>query len=192
MQSSSDSDRAGVVDTIKDRAAAQINSQKDRATDGLGTMAQAVRQSTQQLREQHHETVASYVEQAADHIERLSQRLRQKDVGTCSPTRSNSRDVSPHCLSGQRSRSVSSSPASSRALHPLSRGMEAMEHMAPERQAVRRALAGTARVSVGVAAMTMSGRPLRCRFPHRARAVRRRSGTRRVRRIAPLRRTDDG
>lgn len=82
MQSSSDSDRAGVVDAIKDRAAAQINSQKDRATDGLGTMAQAVRQSTQQLREQHHETVASYVEQAADHIERLSQRLRQKDVGT--------------------------------------------------------------------------------------------------------------
>jgi hypothetical protein len=82
MQSSSGSDRAGVVDTIKDRAAAQINSQKDRATDGLGTMAQAVRQSTQQLREQHHETVASYVEQAADHIERLSQRLRQKDIGT--------------------------------------------------------------------------------------------------------------
>ena len=82
MQSPSGSDRAGVMDTIKDRAAAQINSQKDRATDGLGTMAQAVRQSTQQLREQHHETVASYVEQAADHIERLSQRLRQKDVGT--------------------------------------------------------------------------------------------------------------
>jgi hypothetical protein len=81
-RNASDSNRAGVVNTIKDRAAAQINSQKDRATDRLGTMAQAVRQSTQQLREQHHETVASYVEQAADHIERLSQRLRQKDVGT--------------------------------------------------------------------------------------------------------------
>ena len=82
MQSSSDPNRTGMVDRMKDRAAAQINSQKDRATDGLGTVAQAVRQSTQQLRDQHHETVASYVEQAADQIERLSQRLRQKDIGS--------------------------------------------------------------------------------------------------------------
>jgi hypothetical protein len=70
-----------MVDRMKDRASEQINSQKNRATDGLGTMAQAVRQSTQQLRDQRHETVASYVEQAADQLERLSQRLKQKDVG---------------------------------------------------------------------------------------------------------------
>jgi len=82
MHASSDPNSSGMVDRMKERAAAQINSQKDRATDGLGTVAQAVRQSTQQLRDQHHETVASYVEQAADQIERLSQRLRQKDIGS--------------------------------------------------------------------------------------------------------------
>ena len=82
VHASGDLNNAGMVDRMKERAAAQINSQKDRATDGLGTVAQAVRQSTQQLRDQHHETVASYVEQAADQIERLSQRLRQKDIGS--------------------------------------------------------------------------------------------------------------
>jgi hypothetical protein len=74
-------DSSGIVDRVKERAAAQISTQKDRATDGLGSVAQAVRQSTQQLRDQRHETVASYVEQAADQIERLSRRLKEKDVG---------------------------------------------------------------------------------------------------------------
>jgi len=69
------------VDRVRDKAAAQLSSQKDRATDGLGSVAQAVRQSTQQLRDQKHDTIAGYVEQAADQIEKFSQRLRDKDVG---------------------------------------------------------------------------------------------------------------
>jgi hypothetical protein len=77
----SENSSTGMVDQMKNRASAQINLQKDRATDGLGTMAQAVRQSTQQLRDQQHDTVASYVEQAANQLEQLSQRLKQKDVG---------------------------------------------------------------------------------------------------------------
>jgi hypothetical protein len=80
-ESASDTESTGMVDRMKGRASEQINSQKNKATDGLGTMAQAVRQSTQQLRNQQHDTVANYVEQAADQIERLSQRLKQKDVG---------------------------------------------------------------------------------------------------------------
>jgi len=71
----------GIVDRVRDKAAAQLSSQKDRATDGLGSVAQAVRQSTQQLRDQKHDTIAGYVEQAADQIEKFSQRLRDKDVG---------------------------------------------------------------------------------------------------------------
>jgi hypothetical protein len=71
----------GIADKVRERASAQLNTQKDRATEGLGTMAQAVRQSTQQLRDQHHETVAGYVEQAADQIDRLSQGLKNRDVG---------------------------------------------------------------------------------------------------------------
>ena len=70
-----------MADKVRERASEQLNTQKDRATEGLGTMAQAVRQSTQQLRDQHHETIAGYVEQAAEQIERLSQGLKNKDVG---------------------------------------------------------------------------------------------------------------
>jgi hypothetical protein len=71
----------GLASKVKERASAQLNTQKDRATEGLGTMAQAVRQSTQQLRDQKHETIAGYVEQAANQIDRLSQGLKSKDVG---------------------------------------------------------------------------------------------------------------
>ena len=70
----------GIVDRVKEQAASQLSSQKDRATDGLGSVASAVRQTTQTLRDQKHDTVAGYVEQAADQIERLSERLKNKDV----------------------------------------------------------------------------------------------------------------
>ena len=70
-----------IADRVRERANAQLTSQKERATDGLGSVAQAVRQSTQQLRDQHQDTVASYVEQAAEQLERLSHTLKQKDIG---------------------------------------------------------------------------------------------------------------
>lgn len=65
---------------VRETANAQLATQKDRATDGLGSVAQAVRQSTKQLREQQHDTVAQYVEQAANQIDRFSQSLKNKDV----------------------------------------------------------------------------------------------------------------
>jgi hypothetical protein len=80
QQTSSSSAGSGIVDKVKEQAAAQLSSQKDRATQGLGSVASAVRQTTQSLREQQHDTVAGYVEQAADQIERLSERLKNKDV----------------------------------------------------------------------------------------------------------------
>jgi hypothetical protein len=70
----------GMVDRVKERATAQLTNQKDRATDGLGSVAHFVRQGTQQLRDQQHDTLAGYVERAADQIDRLSQQLRDKDV----------------------------------------------------------------------------------------------------------------
>jgi 2-succinyl-5-enolpyruvyl-6-hydroxy-3-cyclohexene-1-carboxylate synthase len=72
--------RAGVADKVRNAATEQLTNQKQRATDGLGSVAQAVRQSTQHLREQQHETIAWYAEQAADQIDKLSQRLRDTDV----------------------------------------------------------------------------------------------------------------
>ena len=71
----------GLTDRLRHGASAQLNTQKDRATDGLGSVADAVRQSTRQLREQRHETIAGYVEQAADQIDRFSRGLKNKDVG---------------------------------------------------------------------------------------------------------------
>ena len=71
----------GVLNRVRDSATAQLTTQKDKATEGIGSVAQAVRQSTQQLRDQQHDTLAGYVESAANQIEQFSQRLRDKDVG---------------------------------------------------------------------------------------------------------------
>jgi hypothetical protein len=70
----------GLMDRMKDRANAQLSTQKNRATDGIGSVAQAVRRSTQELRQQHHETVAEYVDRAADQLELMSTRLKNKDM----------------------------------------------------------------------------------------------------------------
>jgi hypothetical protein len=69
------------MDRVRERATAQLSTQKDRATDGLGSVAEAVRQSTQHLRENKHDAIASYVEKAADQIDRFSTQLRNRDVG---------------------------------------------------------------------------------------------------------------
>ena len=71
----------GLVGKVREQATSQLNTQKDRATEGLGSVAHAVRETTQRLRDEKHDTVARYAEQAADQIERFSERLRNKDVG---------------------------------------------------------------------------------------------------------------
>lgn len=71
---------SGIVDRVKQTATSQLSAQKDKATDGLGSVAQAVRQTTQGLRDHQQDTVAQYVDRAADQIERLSDRLKNKDV----------------------------------------------------------------------------------------------------------------
>lgn len=70
----------GIVGRVRERATAQLATQKDKATDGLGSVAQVVRDTTQHLRTQQHDTVAQYAEKAADQIERFSQRLKEKDI----------------------------------------------------------------------------------------------------------------
>jgi hypothetical protein len=70
----------GIAGKVKERATAQLSTQKDRATDSLGSVASAVRQTGQRLREEQNETVAQYVEKAADQLDRLSSSLREKDV----------------------------------------------------------------------------------------------------------------
>jgi hypothetical protein len=72
---------SGIVERVRERAGAQLATQKDLATDGIGTIARAVRKTTQDLRDQRHETLAEYVERAADQLERLSSGLKNRDVG---------------------------------------------------------------------------------------------------------------
>jgi len=82
MTTGDDSSQHGnkVIGRMRESAAAQLSTQKSKATEGLGSVAKAVRQSTQQLRDQQHDTLAGYVESAADQIERFSERVREKDV----------------------------------------------------------------------------------------------------------------
>lgn len=54
----------GLMDRLRNGAASQLGTQKNRATDGVTSVAQAVRQSTQQLRDNRHDTIAQYVDQA--------------------------------------------------------------------------------------------------------------------------------
>jgi hypothetical protein len=68
------------VGQARQQAKAQAASQKERAADSLGSVAQALRQSSQQLREQDRGTLAQYTEKAADQVERFSGSLRNKDV----------------------------------------------------------------------------------------------------------------
>lgn len=72
---------SSLVGRVRDQATHQLNSQKNKATEGLGSVVNAVRGTSQKLREEKHDTVARYVDQAANQIERFSNGLRQKDVG---------------------------------------------------------------------------------------------------------------
>lgn len=77
----SETTQRGVMDRVKERATAQLSAQKDRATDGLGSVAQAVRQSAEPLRQNQQDTIAQYVEKAADQLEQFSSRLRERNLG---------------------------------------------------------------------------------------------------------------
>jgi hypothetical protein len=69
-----------VTDQAKQQATSQMESQKSRAVDSLVTVAQALRQTGQQLHEQDQGAVGGYVEQAAERIEGLTNYLRARDV----------------------------------------------------------------------------------------------------------------
>jgi len=71
---------ANLMNTVKERATEQLDNQKSRATDGLSAITGAVRQTTQQLRNDHHEGLAQYVDRAADQLERFSNAIREKDA----------------------------------------------------------------------------------------------------------------
>jgi ElaB/YqjD/DUF883 family membrane-anchored ribosome-binding protein len=70
----------GVMERVRETATAQLSNQKERATSSIGSVAQAVRQSAQPLRDNRQDVIAQYVEKAADQLDRFSTRLRDRDV----------------------------------------------------------------------------------------------------------------
>jgi hypothetical protein len=69
-----------VADQAKKQVTSQFESQKGRAVDTLVTVAQALRQTGQQLQQQEQGAVAEYVEQVAERVERVTNHLRAHDV----------------------------------------------------------------------------------------------------------------
>jgi len=69
-----------LIENVKQRATTQLDSQKGRATDSITSIANAVRGSTSQLRDEQHDVLAQYVETFADQLERFSTNLRGKDM----------------------------------------------------------------------------------------------------------------
>jgi len=68
-------------DQARQQATTHLGGQKDRAVDGLDGVVHAVRQTSQNLREQGQGSAAGYVDQAAQQVERLAGYLRTHEVG---------------------------------------------------------------------------------------------------------------
>ena len=76
----SPTDNSGLMSKVKDGAISQLNTQKNRATDGIGSVAKAVREGSKNLRNEQHDTIAHYVDQAASQLDRFANAMRNRDV----------------------------------------------------------------------------------------------------------------
>lgn len=73
-------DGQGIAQTLRDTTYRQLDDQKARASDTLGSLAGAVRGMTQPLRDSGQTNIADYVNNAADGIERWAGSLKQQNV----------------------------------------------------------------------------------------------------------------
>jgi len=74
-------EKAGeVVDQVKQQASTQIDTQKGRASEALGSVALAIRQTGTQLHDQDNAQIAQYADKAAEQIENLASYLRNTDI----------------------------------------------------------------------------------------------------------------
>ncbi len=68
------------VGQVQQQAKPRLEGQKDRAAEQMNGLAQALRQTGQQLQAQDQGTMGQYVNRGAEQIERMSGYLRQHDV----------------------------------------------------------------------------------------------------------------
>jgi hypothetical protein len=69
------------LDSAREQVASRVAGQKDRAAEGLSTVAQALRQTGNQLREQDQQGLTDYIDRAASQVERFSSYLQNNHVG---------------------------------------------------------------------------------------------------------------
>jgi hypothetical protein len=70
-----------VADQARQQAANRVESQKDQAINVLAMLAQAVRQTSQELRGQEQPMLADCVDRTAQSVEQMANYLRARDVG---------------------------------------------------------------------------------------------------------------
>lgn len=68
----------GVMDQVKQQASTRVNEQKARAAEGLGSVANAIRQASEHMRTEN-QTLAAYADRAVDQIQMFADRMRDKD-----------------------------------------------------------------------------------------------------------------
>ena len=70
----------GVIDRVKEGRQHVLRHRRTGQPKVSNTVAEAVRKTTDTLRNEKHDTAARFVEQTADQLQRLSTELREKDV----------------------------------------------------------------------------------------------------------------
>jgi hypothetical protein len=69
-----------VASQAQDQAKSAVAARKDQAAEQLGSVAQAIRTTSGELRNQEQATVAQYVDKVADQVDRISGYLGERDV----------------------------------------------------------------------------------------------------------------
>src|SRR5206468_2399008 len=70
---------SAVVDQVQEQAKSQITQQKDRVAQGVGGVAIALRQTSQNLQQIDQGTTAQYVDKVAEKFEQASGFLQERD-----------------------------------------------------------------------------------------------------------------
>ena len=73
---------SGLVDQATEQTKPRLEGQKERAADGLGSTAHALRKTSRELRDQEEAApIADYAEKAAARVERMADYLREREIG---------------------------------------------------------------------------------------------------------------
>jgi hypothetical protein len=71
---------SGLLGGIQQRVTSRVDEQKNRAADGIGGIADVIRNATDELRTEN-EALASYVDMASDQMRKFADQIRERGVG---------------------------------------------------------------------------------------------------------------